>query len=379
MNAVRKWVVVEMKVLHIDTEISWGGGQNQLSLLLKGLNQVNVENYVAAKPRSKIAASMESVAKGVLLLPFLGELDLFSAFVLAQYVKKHRIEIISCHTGHAHTMGLIVKKLVPSIKLIIHRRVAFNVPRNFFSRRKYLSIRIDGYIAVCEAIRQNLIKYGVPKEKIDLIPSTIDESFFLALDDQSLKIELARQYQFDPNATIILSASRLTKEKGIETLLDACRRLKETSEKFHCLIVGKGDLQESLEKKASDWGLSKTVSFLGFRRDVVKIMQVADIFVLPSFMEGRGTSLLEALYTGCYLVGSNVGGIPEIIKNQNVGRLFPPGDAASLATTINQAIELRPSKEHLRELGREIAKDHSLEKSIQKHLELYKKVLDAKT
>lgn len=363
-----------MNILHIDTEKGWGGGQNQLALLIKGLSKnanVPIKNFLAAKNESKICSSVIPHIEEVINLPFWGEVDLYSAYKLSQLVKQRKIDVISCHTGHAHGLGLFIKKFVPTVKLVVHKRVAFPLARGVLNRYKYLSPKIDHYIAVCDAIKQNLIQYGVSQNKITIIPSSIDESEFSFNHEKDFKAQLAKDFGFSLDVPLMLCANRLTKEKGMETLIDACHILKKKNVLFHCLIVGSGALLDKLKATTEELSLKSEISFVGFRTDTPKFMSASDIFILPSFMEGRGTSLLEALYAGCFLVGSNVGGIPEIIKNESIGKLFKPGDAVELADTLEAAIKRRPEKRVLRSMGREIVQDNSLEKAIKKHIDLY--------
>src|SRR5690606_3638406 len=100
------------------------------------------------------------------------------------------------------------------------------------------------------------------------------------------------------------------------------------------VILGEGELRPSLERQVAALGLERHVLLPGFRRDVLSLMKTCDVFVLSSVMEGLGTSLLDAMACARPIVGTNAGGIPEVVVDGETGHVVPPRDADALAEAL---------------------------------------------
>ena len=104
-------------------------------------------------------------------------------------------------------------------------------------------------------------------------------------------------------------------------------------------IVGDGELKEALHAQAAELGISERVRFLGFRTDVPSLLKAFDLFVMPSHMEGLGTSVLDALAARLPVVGTEAGGMPEILIEGETGLVCPIKDSASLSKNLLRVLE----------------------------------------
>lgn len=136
---------------------------------------------------------------------------------------------------------------------------------------------------------------------------------------------------------VIGTVGRLTPVKGIEYVLRAGALLirQHPMSRIHIVVVGDGPLREALEGLARCLSISDRVTFLGERHDVLHLLGLLDVFVMPSLHEGIPIALLEALAAGCPVIGSNVGGVPEIIRDGVDGMLVPSKDPAAIAAAIS--------------------------------------------
>jgi L-malate glycosyltransferase len=370
-----------MRILHIDTEPRWGGGQKQLALLLKGLSSPEFETLLVINRRLSTRQLDELVRGEVLRLPVVNDLDLYSAWRIYRLVRRRRIDILHCHSGRAHALGLLVKAAVPAVKLVIHRRVAFERSGRMAGSAKYLSSRNDRFVAISSAVRASLLRLGVGEEKVVVIPSSVDPRELAACEmpaaeAESYAAKLRRDAGAARDSALILTASRLTGEKGIDLLLAACRLMKQRGLRFHCLVAGTGPDAPEIVRMQRELDLAAEVTFLGFRDDAYRLMNASDIYVLPSRSEGLGSSLLEALHFGCYLVGSDAGGIPEIIRSDALGLTFPRGDAESLADALEAALLRRREKAEIRAAGRSlIEQEYSAGIMVRRHEDLYRSLM----
>lgn len=134
----------------------------------------------------------------------------------------------------------------------------------------------------------------------------------------------------------LVAVARLSRQKGIHHLIEACGIIKSKRRVFTLEIVGDGEERENLQHQVHSLGLSSNVTFHGaISHDrVAHFLKSAAMCILPSIEEGFGVVLLEALACSTPVIGSDSGGIREIVINEKTGLLVPPGDATSLAEAI---------------------------------------------
>ncbi|MEZ4741764.1 MAG: glycosyltransferase family 4 protein [Bdellovibrionota bacterium] len=364
-----------MNILHIDTEKTWRGGENQMRLLMEGLRKHNVTSHAALPPDSEAAKRLQN---DCLVFPVYmrGGFALGAALKISKYCRKQHIQVIDAHTANAHTLGLMIKAMLPDLKLIVHRRVDFVPKNNWINRKKYTSSKVDRYVAISQCIKDILISYGIASERIVTVLSAVDPKPYANLNRQNEKKALCQTLSIDPNVLLIGNASAMTPQKGYDVLLRALKELKEAKHSFHCVIAGDGPLRTKLEEMRIALGLEKHLSFLGWIKDVPRFLSALDILALSSNDEGLGTILLEATYAGCTLVASNVGGIPEVVIHRKTGLLSEVGNATQLASNIAQLLQ----SEEKRQLFRSNAYQHvqekfSLDAMVFNNLQVYKKAL----
>lgn len=137
-----------------------------------------------------------------------------------------------------------------------------------------------------------------------------------------------------PGRLVIGTAARLVPVKGLNVAIDAIARLIHSGHDVELQIAGTGPVQSQLERAAISAGISNRVHFLGWVRNLPSIMQHWAVFVLPSFEEGFGIAILDAMAAGLPVIASNVGGITEVVVDGVTGRLVPPGTAAALERAL---------------------------------------------
>ncbi|MEN9834674.1 MAG: hypothetical protein RL011_867 [Pseudomonadota bacterium] len=364
-----------MRILHIDTELTWRGGENQLRLLLNGLRTSDIENHVALRPGSLASERLRGLAQQI-VLPIRGGFDLLAARQLAAYCKSKKIDIIDAHTSNAHAMGLLLRHFCPSTRLVVHRRVDYAPHRGLLNRRKYLSLKVDRYVAISQAIAGVLADYGIPAARIEVVRSAIDPSIYEHLDQAEARRELTQSFGLDPGTTLIGNASALTDQKGYEVLLDAASILKRQGENFHVFIAGDGPLMGALERQRQSLDLAHHVTFLGFIKEVPSFLRALDILAVPSHFEGLGTILLDGLAAGLAVAATAVGGIPEVIVPEVTGLLSADGDADGLALNLTRLLHDRDLRQQLNKRGRaHIDAEFSIGAMIAGNLDVYQKVL----
>jgi len=217
----------------------------------------------------------------------------------------------------------------------------------------------DAVTVISNALLQRAKKFG---KEAALIPNGIHYGAIRKA------VEANNQYP-----ARILFVGRLEKMKGIDTLLAAASILKENGNHFHLRIVGSGSQRESLEAISRSLGLTDVVTFAGPRRydEVAEEYAQAAIFCGLSRSEALGNVFIEAQAAGCAVVATNVGGIPDIVKDSVTGFLIPPDDAHTAANAIGVLLKDNALRESFGEAGVENAKAYDWSEIAAKYREVY--------
>jgi len=173
------------------------------------------------------------------------------------------------------------------------------------------------------------------KNKIEVIPMGIDTELF-----NLNKKELSIKKKYKINGPFLLFVGRLAPEKGIDLLIEAMPKVVENDPKTKLLVIGDGTMKEQLVSRVKELRIEKNIIFMGWRdnKKLPKYYATADIFVCPSRREGLGLTFVEAGLCGCNLIGSDIGGISDVINRTN-GLLTKPKDSIDIANKIISLIK----------------------------------------
>ncbi len=175
---------------------------------------------------------------------------------------------------------------------------------------------------VSERGAKGLEKFGIPRERIDVIPIATDLSRFISIPP------------IDASRLNVLCIARLEPEKGVDVLLNAWKTVCVSRPSARLQIVGGGKLRQNLEAQMNALGVASSVDFIGRQKDVVPYLAWSSLVVQPSCFEGWGLSIIEAAASGRPVVMTNVGCAGEIICDGVSGRVVSIGDASAFARAI---------------------------------------------
>jgi len=183
--------------------------------------------------------------------------------------------------------------------------------------------------------------------------------------------------QIASSCNIVGTVARFTEQKGLKYFVQAIKLIKEQIPNCKFIIVGDGELKNSLINSVKNIGVSQDVIFTGYRVDAVSLMSIFDIFVLPSLWEGMPYTILEAMALKKPVVATNVFGNSEIILNGITGNLVPPRDSLAISEAV---IRLLKDKEKAKEMGengfRRVKKNFSAKKMTEKIEQTYLELLN---
>jgi len=203
--------------------------------------------------------------------------------------------------------------------------------RNIFLRRA------DMFLSISSAITPELLRCGVRRSKIVQFGNGIDLQRYIPVQAET-KSDLRKELQL-PDAFIFMNCGRIAHGKGLFYLLDAWRRHDELQPGSCLVFVGSCqgfsmDCEPELRSLVSKFGIENRVFFTGAVQNVEQYLQAADVFVFPTEWEALGNSAIEAIASGLPIIGSAVGGVPDIIHDGKNGILTAVGDTTAICEAM---------------------------------------------
>lgn len=363
---------VQLKTLHIDTERTWRGGEQQTIFLVKGLIKLGHAATIVCPPDSPLALKAKEEQIETQELKMRGEADIIAILKLAFLLNQSTYDIVHMHTSHAHTLGVLAV-LFSGVraKRVVSRRVDFSIKKHYTSHLKYLW-GVDRYIAVSNAIKDVLIKDGIPSEKIAVVHDGIDLSRFNGISGDYLR----QEFSVNPSTFIIGNVAHLADHKGHQYLIKSISYVLKEFPDVKFFIVGDGELRSPLKELANKLNLNDKLIFTGFRNDVPQFLKFFDLFVLSSHLEGLCSALLEALAMRKPVVATAAGGVPEIIEDGVNGILVPTKNPEALAAGIISMVRDGDKAKKMGENGRQTVEARfSVEKMVSETVDIYEEVM----
>jgi glycosyltransferase involved in cell wall biosynthesis len=366
-------------VLMTVRELHYGGIQKDVTKIATRIDRSRFEPHVAAYEVEGVRVE-ELRRAGVpvvhIPLPSLSpSAALPAAIQVGRYIRKHRISVVHAYDTSAVLMVPVARALrVPAVLTSALGR------RELLDSRSHALVRwtdrmVDTVVVNCEAMRRHLIEdEHVPGDRIDLCYNGVLTSEFFPADTPRARIL--------PEASLVIgSVCVLRPEKALTVLQEAFSRIRHLDPGMKLVFVGSGDELAKLQQNAIRLAIADANVFVPATQRVADWMRTMDIFVLPSSSEAFSNALLEAMACGCCVVGSRVGGTPELIGvNEERGFLFKSGDPNDLASKLSRVIEDVNLRRSLAKAAACFAHDNlSIENAAARTALIYDKVLRRKT
>ena len=340
-----------INVLHIHTlPIISGSGLNTF-LSMKGMDRNIYKVELACAPGGRLIDlvrenQMEVKTFKNLVQPLHPVKDILAVADLIYFLRKKRYHIVHTHNSKAGFVGRLAAKIA-GIPVVIHTVHGFAFHDQepawrqslFRNLEKLASHMCDKMIFISQplvdwALREKIV---LRRDKIAKIYSGIDLERFRPVTEEE-KNSVREKWNIRHDDAVIGIVSKLWEGKGHEILIRAFQEVKKDIKRARLVIVGEGPLDNMLHDLVDRLGLSDSVLFTGFQMDVAAIISTFDVAVLPSYFEGMGRVLLEAMAMEKPVVASRVGGIPDLVKDNVNGLLITPGDVKGLADALKKLL-----------------------------------------
>lgn len=325
-------------VLLMVRELDQGGVERDITKIAVRLDRSRFSPHVAAYYAHGLRYE-ELVSAGIpiLQLPMrkLVSTDTIRlALRLRRYIRAHGIKIVHSYDSSG-VLGLAVAQMA-GVPVVIGSQLSY---RNILDRNTRWLLRLsdrysDAVLVNCDAIRRYMIEAEhVPARKVELCYNGVVTTEFFP-DHRK------RPEPLTGGSLVIGTVCVLRPEKNLPFLQEAFSRVAQLRSSLKLVIVGSGPGLDSLKENALRLGISDSSMFVPTTREVASWMRAMDIFVLPSYSEAFSNSLLEAMACGCGVIGSRVGGTPELIGTDGQrGLLFESGNLDQLTDRLALLIQ----------------------------------------
>jgi len=328
--------------VHLSTARTWRGGENQIWLLARGLQQRGQKALVLAPPGAPLLERCAAAGVPARGFSFCCELDPSGIGRLCALLRRERPDILHLHDGHAVLPGQLAAywSRQPQLRVVAHRRTAFALK----GRWKY-GRGVDRIIAISAAVRDMLLAAGISAVKIAVVYSGLE--FAPAVPDSAGRngtsgqaaLALRQKLGLPDDALLVGHAAALTAEKRQRDMVAAVARANEIlkgagSAGVHLLIAGSGDQEEALRHEARRRGVESQVHLLGFLQDVSPLWAASAVALYASEAEGLCTGLIEAQGAGVPAVITRAGGMVEVVAADESGLVVAVGDVEGLAAAL---------------------------------------------
>jgi len=367
----------QIKIAHIITDLDIGGAEWMLLRTLRNFKNNRYKHFVISLlPGNSLCKEIEKEGFSVYSLNLSKKNFIVSFIKLIYILKKEKPQIVHNYLFHADISGRLAAKLTGVPIVISSLRNEYIGGRWRERLLRMTDFCVDSVTAVSQNVADShILKGTTKKDKVSVIYNGLE--FKINQDNNSKNTSYIRQdMNMGEDIFLLLTIANLEPKKGHVFLFDALSLLKEKGHRFKLLVVGYGKEQKKLEGDIVSKDLTDEIILLGKREDVQGFLAAADAFVLPSLWEGLPNALLEAMAAGLPVVATHVGGIPEVVTNNETGLLVEPRNSDALARAIERIMNEEELRRHLAQNAREyVNKNFDIKKTVAKTEELYKKLL----
>ncbi|MEK8126936.1 glycosyltransferase family 4 protein [Paenibacillus filicis] len=269
---------------------------------------------------------------------------LWAGHAFARAVKAHRIDLVHANSLRAGIMAALFGWL--------HRKpivwhVRDNPPQGMFGRAIGLAARRTAAALICisEAVRQGFSERGLD-DRLHLIHNGVALKEFDDYAKKAHRLRIREELNTPQDAPLLAIIGQIAPWKRQEDAIHALKHLRKSGHQAQLWIVGEAkfrqenkDYLDYLHKLVEEYELQPYVRFTGFREDVMEICCAADLLLLCSDQEPFGRVLIEAMSQSIPVVGTNAGGVPEIVVHDSCGLLYPVADVSTLTLHVNKLLQ----------------------------------------
>ncbi len=322
-----------------------------------------------------LQTEFERLGLKVVVFPKRYSFDVSLVFKVARLMRTEQIDLVQTTLFYADVIGAYAAWQANVPIMVSWEAVTHPYQWRHLQAYKLASRKMDKIVAVSDAIRQQLIaERGIEPDKAVTIHYGIDLKKYTVIKNLTRKVLGLKESDI-----VLGTVARFTDQKGHKYLIAAAPHIIARFPNVHFVFVGDGPNRQMMEGQIRDLGLTDHFHLLGFRTDVVDLLNLFDVFVLPSLYEGLPNVVLEAMACHNPVIATGVDGTVEAVEDGITGYIIPPKDSDALARKIVDLLASHTRMTEMGKAGRKRVEQHfSLEKQIREFNELYEQLIEQK-
>ena len=377
-----------IKIAQVITRLDWSGAPDIVEIIYSYLDpsvyDITLIYGLTRYPSEKTREFLKKFKGKIIFIPQLereiGLIKDLQALIRLYFIfVREKFDVVHTHTAKAGFIGRIAAKLAGT-PLVLHTPHGHDFygyfgtlgSRLIIMLERFAALFADRIIVLTNIEKADMMKHHICRaSKVRVVHSGFDFSVFerLKVDTVKKRAEL----RLGPQDLVVGMIGRLESIKGFEYFIDSAAIISRQIPQSRFLIVGEGSLHDELAARVGDLNISEKVFFTGWREDVPEILSILDVLVLASLNEAVGRVLLEAGAVGKSAVATEVGGVPEIIKNNKTGILVPPRDPVAMAQAVIALLKDEAKRCEMGRCAKEWVRDNFNDRSMSEKLdEIYK-------
>lgn len=361
-----------MKILHLSSEKTWRGGEQQMAYLITELQKSGVENYVACRKNSEFEKFCERSNIPFASFSFSNSFDLPTSWKIKNYSNRNSIDIIHMNSGKSHAIGVFTSFFGARADLVLSRRVDFPIKSGWFSKWKYNYPKIKKIIGVSEKICEIVGSSVQHPEKCMAIHSGID---ITRMSPEYATGFLRKKYNLPTHIKLVGNVSAIAPHKDYFTFVKTAERILKQRDDVIFFIIGEGPVEKVIKDFVLNKKLKDKIIFTGFLDNIPEVLPELDIFLITSETEGLGTTVLDAFASHVPVVATRAGGIPEMVIHEKTGLLSDVKDDSHLAANVLRLLDDPTLRKQLQDGAYDHLQNFTKENTARKTLEVYKEIL----
>lgn len=332
-----------LRILHSEAATSFGGQEHYILRLMKAMRERGHHLEAVCQPHAQLTQRLRAEGFTVHTLLMDGPVNfLKGVHAIRRILRLGQFDVLNSHSRRDTVLAGTAARIAGTPLIVRTRHLAKPVGSLFsYTRIPHCVFTPSRYV------RDHLISKGVAPEKVAVVYPCVD------IKELGGPSTLRNELGLAKTDIIVVCVAVMRTEKGQKALIDAMVPLLRQRQDLHLVFAGGGaPLLEQLETYAAQLELKRCVHFLGSRGDIPSILAGSDIFALATRMEASGTAFLEAGAMGLPTVGTQVGGVPEMLQNGRTGLLVPLDDTPALTRAISSLVESPETRKAMGQAGK---------------------------
>lgn len=324
----------KLKIIHTEASPHWGGQEIRIFEEMKWFREQGHEMILVAPNNGTLYQRSRDKGFEVISIYFTKPRILLNILKMLWLAWWKKPDVVATHSSTDSWAGLIAAKILGIKKCVRYRHVSTPVKENLLNKWQY-KILSNLVITTGECISKPLTKsFLLPENKVITIPTPISPPFQM-MGREEAKVMLQRKFRVDSDTRFIGQVSVLRSWKGHSFLIEAFNEIADYIPKLNLVLVGSGPIEEKLKTLVLKSEFSERIQLVGHKENPWPYFRAFEITVLASTKnEGIPQSLLQSMYAQTPVIGTNTGGIPEIICNSSTGLICNKADSQTLAKAI---------------------------------------------